>query len=198
MHDMLTPKGLRDFLEINYSSSVRQMEEKGIPEHQFLTYLIQIYTQIHEFLLEGIKNNSEASAEKESEIILYRKSIEELTSKKSILERQNKLEKKLEDFNIGALDFSETNAKKKIVYLNQLGILDFLRQAQKPGNSVNALAEILSAITGEKTVTLQPYLNPIFNTNNNQSNNPLTNPIDIEVVNRHLEKKGFKIIDKQH
>ena len=88
-------------------------------------------------------------------------------------------------------DYSEIKAKQKIIYLHQLGILDFIRNSNK-NVSVLAIAEILSAITGEKTNTLQPYINPIFNKANSQDKNPLSNAENVERVNNHLIKKGFK------
>lgn len=198
MDEMLTPKGLIDFLAINYSNILEQYEENGISELLVLTHLIDQYSRLHEYLLEGIKDGSQETDEKKNEILHCRKAIEGLKSKKKILEQQNDLKKTIEDLNNSALDYSETNAKRKIIYLHQLGILDFLRQAQKPNTSVNAIAEILSAITGEKTITLQPYLNPIFNTNNEQARNPLRSSKHVDEVNKHLDKKGFERIDKKH
>ncbi len=46
-----------------------------------------------------------------------------------------------------AIDLSDTNNTEKIIMLTQLGILDFLKE-QQPFLNVNALASVISGITG--------------------------------------------------
>jgi len=90
------------------------------------------------------------------------------------------------------LDLSYTSATDKVIYLDQLGILDFLR-AKSPFNmSINQLATVLSAITGEKTGTLQSMLNPIFSTETNQKNNPLTKFKNLAKIKGALNNIGFE------
>lgn len=93
------------------------------------------------------------------------------------------------DFN---LDISDTSATDKIIYLSQLGVLDFLR-TQSPFNmSINRLATVLSAITGEKKATLQPMLNPIFSAETNQKNNPLNKSKNTTKITGTLNIIGFE------
>lgn len=93
------------------------------------------------------------------------------------------------DFN---LDISDTSATDKIIYLSQLGVLDFLR-TQSPFNmSINQLATVLSAITGEKKATLQSMLNPIFSAETNQKNNPLNKSKNTTKIKGTLNIIGFE------
>jgi len=73
------------------------------------------------------------------------------------------------------LDFSDTSAKEKIVFLNELKIIDFLKENSEFSTSTNRLATLLSAITGEKAKTLQSYLNPMVSKLTDQKNNPYIN-----------------------
>lgn len=89
------------------------------------------------------------------------------------------------------LDLSNTKGTEKIIYLNELGILDFLREKQPFNMSVNSLATILSAITGEKTTTLQPYLNPLINKGIEQDKNPYNSKKTVDKVKNLLINIGF-------
>lgn len=191
LEDLLTPSGFKDFMEINYSSTVQQMAEKEVSEIEFLDYLINSYNSILDTIISNDIENNINSDIIENQCLLYRKSIEELISKKNTLLGQKMIEEKIELLNNQGTDYSEIKAKQKIIYLHELGILDFIRNSYK-NVSVLAIAEILSAITGENTTTLQPYINPIFNKANSQDRNPLSNTENVERVNNHLNRKGFK------
>lgn len=73
------------------------------------------------------------------------------------------------------LDLSDSNAKEKIVFLNEFKIIDFLKENSEFSTSTNRLATLLSAITGEKAETLQSYLNPMASKHTDQKNNPYKN-----------------------
>lgn len=88
------------------------------------------------------------------------------------------------------LDFSDSSATEKVIYLHRLGILDFLRKHSSLNNSTNSLAELLSAITGERANTLQSYLNPIYSTQTNQKNNPLNKKKAVEKIEKQLNTMG--------
>lgn len=91
------------------------------------------------------------------------------------------------------LDFSDSSATDKVIYLHRLGVLDFLRKHSSLNNSTNNLAELLSAITGENATTLQSYLNPIYSNQTNQKNNPLSKKNPVEKVEKQLIKMGISI-----
>ncbi|HNP32157.1 MAG TPA: hypothetical protein PKN96_02560 [Flavobacterium sp.] len=112
-----------------------------------------------------------------------------LTKKIKLLEykRQELLPEKKEE----SLDFSDSSAIEKVVFLYKTGILDFLRQKSPFIHSTNKLAEFLSAITGEKTETLQPNINPIYSPQADQKRNPLNKQELIKRVEKHLNIIGF-------
>jgi len=84
------------------------------------------------------------------------------------------------------LDLSDTKATEKIIYLQKLGVIDFLRN--KNHVSINGLATILSAITGEKKGTLQPMLNPMISKDAGQKNNPLNSKSKVSRINSVLKR----------
>lgn len=94
---------------------------------------------------------------------------------------------------IPVIDLSNIKATDKIIYLYKLGVLDFLKKQQPFISSNNSLASVLSAITGEKSETLQSYLNPIYSDNTSQKNNPLTKENNVSKVENQLIKLGFKV-----
>ena len=75
------------------------------------------------------------------------------------------------------LDYSKNNRSDKIVFLHELGILDYLQDKMSKelhGFSANKLAEIISTFTDIQQATAQPMLNPMFTKDVAQKNNPLT------------------------
>ena len=91
------------------------------------------------------------------------------------------------------IDLSNTKAIDKILYLHKLGIIDFLRRQEPFNTSVNSLATILSAITGEKSGTLQPMLNPMLSKKVDDSNNPLNSIKAVDRVESQLINIGFNL-----
>lgn len=90
------------------------------------------------------------------------------------------------------LDLSETSMSEKIIYLELLGIIDFIKAKPKMGISNNGLASVLSAITGGKTETIQSYINPINNPMVSQKNNPLNKEKNVLKVKKILIELGIK------
>jgi hypothetical protein len=91
------------------------------------------------------------------------------------------------------LDLSDTTATEKIIYLQKLGVIDFLRNQQPFSTSVNSLATILSGLTGEKSGTIQPMLNAMLGRNIDTKNNPLNSHKPTAKVEQQLLKIGFKL-----
>lgn len=100
------------------------------------------------------------------------------------------LEQALKD-NVPLVDLSEGKITDKIIYFYLLGGLDFLAKKSKHGFSINQMANILSAITGEKASTIQSYINPIGNPKVYQKNNPLNNTEKVEKIRQKLISLGF-------
>lgn len=90
------------------------------------------------------------------------------------------------------IDLSNSNAVEKIIYLNELGIIDFLRTKQPFNTSVNSLANVLTAITSEKHTTIQPYLNALLSNTGAENKNPYYTKSTVEKVKNQLMNLGVK------
>jgi len=86
-------------------------------------------------------------------------------------------------------DFSDNSEIEKIVFLNQLGIIDLLRKKHLFSTSNNKLAEVISAFTGIKQGTAQGYINAIISKDINNKNYPLKEK-HINTVTQKLLKMG--------
>lgn len=89
-----------------------------------------------------------------------------------------------------SIDYSDNSSAEKIVFLHELGILDFLRTRQPLGMSTNKLAEIISSFTGINQTTAQSYLNPIYSRKVDTKNTPLTEK-NLKLAHEKLVKMGF-------
>jgi hypothetical protein len=90
------------------------------------------------------------------------------------------------------IDYSQSKLTEKIIALNEAGVLDFLRNKEPFIFSVNSLAEFLSLCLGEKTTSIQSYINAIIN-NSDQSKSPYNTPKTVEKVKQKLIQIGLKI-----
>ena len=88
-------------------------------------------------------------------------------------------------------DLSNTNGPEKVIYLNELGILDYLKKQIPFNHNNNKLAQVLSAITGEKQSTIYSYINPILNETAQGDNNPLTRKNKVAPITMCLNDMGF-------
>lgn len=90
------------------------------------------------------------------------------------------------------LDLSETTAVEKIIYLNELGIIDFLKSKPEFMGSTNLMATFLSAITDEKTTTLQTSINKLLNNDTADKNHPYKSKGTANKVRQTLIDKNIK------
>jgi hypothetical protein len=90
------------------------------------------------------------------------------------------------------IDYSQSKLTEKIIALNEAGVLDFLRNKEPFNFSVNSLAEFLSLCLGEKTTSIQSYINAIIN-NSDQSKSPYNTTKTVEKVKQKLIQIGLKI-----
>jgi hypothetical protein len=81
----------------------------------------------------------------------------------------------------------------KIIYLQRLGVIDFLRQEEPFSTSTNSLAKVFSRIIGAKPATVQPYLNAMLSRDVNSKNNPLNSDDNVEAVEFYLAKMGYRL-----
>ena len=115
-----------------------------------------------------------------------------------LIVRQEKLSGKtqeLVDYDI-LVDLSDTTPVNKVIYLEKLGIINFLRKTSPFNTSVNSLANVLSAVTGVKPGALQPMLNPMISTGVIQKNNPMKSKNTVNVVENKLIQIGFNLEKK--
>ena len=94
-----------------------------------------------------------------------------------------------------AIDLSDSKGTEKIIMLEKLGVLKFLKSKEPFNLSTNVLASAISGFTGIKAQTVQSYINPMQNPSVNQKNNPLESEKTIKKVTQKLKNIGFKSQD---
>jgi hypothetical protein len=90
------------------------------------------------------------------------------------------------------LDLSDTSAVEKIIYLNELGIIDFLRAKPEFKGSVNLMATFLSSVTGVKPTTLQTSINKLINNDTDDKNHPYRTQKTVEKIKQTFINKNVK------
>jgi hypothetical protein len=120
----------------------------------------------------------------ESHLSSYKKIILFLETRKSELKPESTLSE--------LLDLSDTSSVKKIIYLNELGIIDFLKSKPEFILSTNLMATFLSAITGVKTSTLQPSLHKLISDDTDDRRHPYRTQSTVNEVRQTLIDKNIK------
>lgn len=94
-------------------------------------------------------------------------------------------------------DFSNNEDKEKLIILEKLKIIDYIKSIQTKPKTISHTAEILSAITGIKSTTLYTYLRPMLNANrdDNDNNSPYKNTENILNANKTIQKLKIKNTD---
>lgn len=111
-----------------------------------------------------------------------------------LLEYQIKFERfKINRENDSCLDYSDTKRTERIIMLEKLGVLKFLKEKEPFNLSINALASAISGFTGINASTVQSYINPIDNPGAIQKNNPLTKEKNVSKVIEKLSSIGYKL-----
>lgn len=90
------------------------------------------------------------------------------------------------------IDLSDSNAVQKMIYLNELGIIELLRKEPCFASSVNNLANVITAITGEKHSTIQPYLNALLSKTDAENKHPYYTKSTVEKIKNQLINLGVK------
>ena len=117
--------------------------------------------------------------------LVYNKSLETYS-----LERINQLLKDKKEEVLS--DYSNSKLTEKIIALNEIGVIDFLKEKEPFNVSTNSLAEYLSLCLGEKTTSIQSYINPIIN-KSDPSKSPYNTDKTVEKVIQKLINIGLKI-----
>ncbi len=92
-------------------------------------------------------------------------------------------------------DFSDNEDKVKLIILEKLGVIDYIKSIQQKPETISHTAEILSTFTGIKSESLYTYLRPmICNVRDDKDkNSPYSNADNLPKANRQILK--LKIID---
>jgi len=88
------------------------------------------------------------------------------------------------------LDYSDNKYPERIVFMYELGIIEYLRNIPPFNTSTNKLAEVLSTFTGIKQSTLQSYINPILSKDVDKKKSPL-NEKNLKTVREKLLNIGY-------
>jgi hypothetical protein len=92
-------------------------------------------------------------------------------------------------------DFSDNEDKVKLIILEKLGVIEYIKSIQQKPATISHTAEILSTFTGIKSGSLYTYLRPmICNVRDDKDkNSPYNNAENLPKANRQILK--LKIID---
>lgn len=108
----------------------------------------------------------------------------------SIFEINNFIEP--QEYDPDSHDLPHVKGVDKIIYLNELGIIDFLR-TKTIGISNDKLAELLSKITSESSGNLRSYLNRLPKDPKIDIKHPYHNEKKITKIKEKLKNWGFKL-----
>ncbi len=179
---------------LNDASNNLSPEERGIfldwLEYEFLYNQLTFY-DTQQASLASVREQLSSDAVQELESVINKqKKYTEYLQKWLVENKSNNL--KVEEPEV---DLSDTTATEKIIYLHELGIINFLRTKQPFSTSINSLATVLSAITGVKPETrhIQSMLNPMISKEAGQKNNPLNSKTTVAKVQKQLNDIGFNL-----
>jgi hypothetical protein len=104
----------------------------------------------------------------------------------------NNTEKEEKEEEAELIDYSENSFTSKVIFLEKLGVIEYLKNKPPFNTSVNSLANALSGVTGVKATTLQPMLNAMLSKGISDKNNPLKSIKTVNVVINKLANIGYK------
>ena len=90
------------------------------------------------------------------------------------------------------MNYSDSKLTEKIIALDEMGVLDFLKAKEPFNMSTNRLAEYLSLCLGQKASSIQSYINPIIN-KSDQTKSPYNTEKTVEKTRHKLIQIGCKI-----
>ena len=185
-----------EFLDTDEISFITDELDEGIYNYKFKEFNSgsfdkntilrseKIKKQINHSLIKRFEYLSQRTKENGYDLV-YTKSSETYS-----LERINQLlEVKKEEI---LIDYSTSKITEKIIALNETGVIDFLKEKEPFNVSTNSLAEYLSLCLGEKTTSIQSYINPIIN-KSDQSKSPYNTKKTVNTVKQKLINIGLKI-----
>jgi hypothetical protein len=93
------------------------------------------------------------------------------------------------------LDSTKLSPIEKVLYLHELGVIDFLKKTIPFVGSSFALSRAIAAITDEKPKTLDRNIAPLHSSNYNQDRNPLKSTKTHNQVKSQLSQIGYKKLE---
>lgn len=117
--------------------------------------------------------------------------------KLEVFERsENDYSGKVGQTEIPELDFSNNTDKVKLIMLEKLGVIDYIKTIQTKPETISHTSEILSTITGIPSKTLNTYLYPMIrpHRDDDDKNSPYKNPENCQKAERELIKLKIKNI----
>lgn len=175
-----------DFLEDNYF---------GIIDHYL--NIGHFYEEVINRYCKEYHNNLMVQGEMRMKLIRFESIVKflnkEISNEKNILLRFQQPATP-EPFETPELDFSDNSDKVKLIMLEKLGIIEYIKTIQTKPNTISHTSEILSAITGIETKTLNTYLYPMLRPyrDDDDKNSPYKNPENLEKAERELIKLKIK------
>ncbi|WP_179344224.1 hypothetical protein [Winogradskyella ursingii] len=193
--------------EINKKSKERNeivFKKIGVTEEEYFNLDSEKFNKYHKLLIEVSKEVTDLNEKETIFLTSFNSKIHFLGNKlnkagisyrvlndETIVfnQKENDKEKSIETKPL--IDLSESKGTEKIIMLQQLGVLDFLKSKQPFIQSTNKLAEAISGFTGINSGTVQSYINPMNDNTTNQKNNPMTKLKTVTKVNQKLISIGY-------
>ncbi|MEY8761668.1 hypothetical protein [Chryseobacterium tongliaoense] len=131
---------------------------------------------------------------KHNKIVEFIEGLIEIEKANVLLYNRSNVGINLPNNNIPEQDFSNNADKEKLIILEKLGVIDYIKSIQTKPETIQHTAEILSAIIGIKSTTLYTYLRPILNANRDDTDNnsPYKNPENLLNANKIIQKLKIK------
>ena len=109
----------------------------------------------------------------------------------------NKIIERNQNNFVGEFDFSNIPDKVRLIVLEKLGLIEFIKSIQSKPDTISHTSEILSVITGIEIKTLNTYIYPMLRAirEDDHHNSPYKNPDNVLNANKVLYKLKVKNID---
>ena len=158
---------LKEFIDTDEISFIRDELDEGIYNYKFKEFDLSSFdkNKIHKY--EKIQKQIHHSLRKRVEYLFERAKqngfelVYNESSEKYSLERIKQLSELKEEEVL--IDYNDSSLAEKIIALNEGGVIDLLRKKTPFNVSTNALAEYLSLCIGERTTSIQSYIQQINN-----------------------------------
>lgn len=107
---------------------------------------------------------------------------------------KNKILHKVEIIESPEIDFSDNDDKVKLIILEKLGVINYIKSIQTKPETISHTAEILSSFTGVKSKSLYSYLRPMISPikDDTDKNSPYKNPENNYEAEKTIHKLKIK------